>query len=146
MVLNDALMKSKKLSKTPVKIYNAPLFTSKLQAGFPSPADDYIEKNLDLNTHLISHPSSTFFAHVTGDSMIDACIHHNDLVIVDKSIEAVSGKIVIAVVDGEFTIKRLKINAKKELYLNAENKDYSSIKLTENSYIWGVVTTVIRQI
>ena len=122
------------------------LYSSKIQAGFPSPADDYIEKNLDLNTHLITSPSSTFFARVSGNSMIDACIYENDLLVVDKSIEATNGKIVIATVNGEFTIKRLKINSKKELYLIAENKDYKQIKLSEGSYIWGVVTAVIRRL
>ena len=84
-----------------------PLFISKVAAGFPSPADDYIEKNLDLNELLIQKPAATFFVKVQGESMLDAGIHPNDILIVDRSIEAVSGKIVICALNGELTVKRL---------------------------------------
>lgn len=120
-----------------------PLYT-KVQAGFPSPADDYMAGKLDLNTYLIRHPAATFFIRVTGDSMRDAGIRENDLLIVDKSLEATNNKIVIAVVNGEFTVKRLKyIN--KEAYLVPENDDFQPTKVDEGSYIWGVVTSVIHQ-
>ncbi len=122
-----------------------PLFTAKVSAGFPSPADDYIDSKLDLNEYLIHNPSATFFARASGDSMIGAGIHDGDLLIVDKSIQPIHGKIVIAVVYGELTVKRLHIDAKKTLLL-AENPEYPSIELTEEQEvrIWGVVTNVIH--
>lgn len=122
-----------------------PLYETKVQAGFPSPADDYISGKLDLNTYLIHRPAATFFVRVTGDSMIDAGIRENDLLIVDKSLEATNGKIVIAVVKGDFTVKRLH-KIKDELYLVPENKKFEPIKLGEGDYIWGVVTSVIHQL
>ena len=84
-----------------------PLFISKVPAGFPSPADDYVEERVDLNAHLIKHPSATFFLRVKGESMTGAGIFDNDLVIVDRSLDPMSGSVVIAVIDGELTIKRL---------------------------------------
>jgi DNA polymerase V len=122
------------------------LYSSNVQAGFPSPADDYIEKPLDLNTYLISDPTSTFFVKVTGDSMKGDCICDGNILIVDKSKEAINGSIVIAVVDGEFTVKRLKIINKKELILIPSNDKYDIIKMREDSHIWGVVTTVISKV
>src|SRR4030042_6039051 len=91
-------------NKTKVKL---PLYISRIKAGFPSPADDYIEKELDLNEYLIKHPAATFFVRVEGNSMIDAGIHSGDILIVDKSLEAKNNKIVIAVVNGELTVKRI---------------------------------------
>lgn len=129
------------LSLKPMKL---PFYSAKVQAGFPSPADDDMPNKLDLNDYLIKHPASTFFVRVVGDSMIGAGIRENDLLIVDRSIQATNNKVVIAVVNGEFTVKRLKyIN--KEAYLVPENDDYQLIKLAEGSYIWGVVTSVIHQ-
>lgn len=129
------------------KGYALPLFSSRVQAGFPSPADDYQEATLDLNSHLIKHPAATFFVRVAGNSMINASINHNDLLIVDRSLTPSSGKIVIAIVNGEFTVKRLKKTAKK-VFLVAENPDYSDIEITEDSHcqIWGVVTNVIHSL
>jgi len=121
-----------------------PLYNTKVQAGFPSPGDDYITGKLDLNTHLIRHPAATFFIRVIGDSMRDAGIRENDLLIVDKSLEATNNKIVIAVVNGEFTVKRLRY-VNKEAYLVPENDDFEPMKVGEGSYIWGVVTSVIHQ-
>ena len=122
-----------------------PLFLVPVSAGFPSPADDYIENSLDLNKHLIKHPAATFFVSVKGDSMIDAGIHSGDILIVDKSLDATDKKVVIAVVDGEFTVKRVRIIDKK-IYLLPENKEYSSTEITESMdfTIWGVVTNVIH--
>ncbi len=123
-----------------------PIFTSRVQAGFPSPADDHLEDTLDLNTHLIHHKEATFFVKAQGDSMIGVGIHQGDILIVDKSLSAKSGKIVIAVVDGEFTVKRLH-KYKGNITLKAENPDFEDIKIggTDELIIWGVVTSVIHQ-
>ena len=123
-----------------------PLFSSGVSAGFPSPAEDYLEKKLDLNELLIQHPSSTFFIRVNGDSMTGAGINHDNILIVDRSLEPVNGKIVIAIVNGEFTVKRL-IRKDNEFKLVAENPDYPSIEATEelSCEIWGVVTSSINQ-
>ena len=122
------------------------LFSSGVSAGFPSPAEDYIEQRLDLNELLIQNPSATFFVRVNGDSMIGAGINHDDILIVDRSLEPISGKIVIAIVDGEFTVKRL-IKNNDTCRLVAENPDYPPIEITEDSAceIWGVVTSSINQ-
>ncbi|MDC1385916.1 translesion error-prone DNA polymerase V autoproteolytic subunit [Candidatus Thioglobus sp.] len=123
-----------------------PIFTSRVQAGFPSPADDHLEDALDLNTHLIHHKEATFFVKAQGDSMLGAGIQQGDILIVDKSLNAKSGKIVIAVVDGEFTVKRLH-KYKGSITLKAENPDFEDIKIggTDELIIWGVVTSVIHQ-
>lgn len=121
-----------------------PIYETKVQAGFPSPCEDHTTNKLDLNNYLIKHPAATFFVRVAGNSMIGANIHENDLLIVDRSIQATNNKVVIAVINNEFTIKRLKyIN--KQAYLVPENDDYQPIKIDENCYIWGVVTSVIHQ-
>ena len=122
------------------KKFKIPLLNDSVSAGFPSPADDYTEENIDLNEHLISHPFSTFFLRVKGDSMINAGIKDKDLIIVDKSLIAKPGNIVIAMIDGEFTIKRLSIK-NDELYLKAENHNYPdfSFKNHIDVQIWGVV-------
>ncbi len=122
-----------------------PLFMVPVTAGFPSPAEDYIEGKLDLNKHLIKHPAANFFVRVTGYSMIDAGIHPGDIVIVDRSIEPVDRKVVIAVLDGELTLKRLRIT-EDELSLLPENEDFESLRITKemNFEIWGVVTSVIH--
>ena len=96
-------------------IRELPLFLSKVRAGFPSPADDYLDKKLDLNEHLIKHPTATFFVKVKGDSMIKAGIHSGDILVVDRSLEAKDKRIVIAVVNGEFTVKRVR-KIKDKLY------------------------------
>ena len=117
-----------------------PLLNDSVSAGFPSPADDYTEENIDLNEHLISNPFSTFFLRVKGDSMINAGIKDKDLVIVDKSLIAKPGNIIIAMIDGEFTIKRLSIK-NDELYLKAENHNYPDFRFKNHIdiQIWGVV-------
>ena len=122
------------------KKFRIPLLNDSVSAGFPSPADDYTEENIDLNEHLISNPFSTFFLRVKGDSMINAGINDKDLIIVDKSLIAKPGNIVIAMIDGEFTIKRLSIK-NDELYLKAENHNYPdfSFKNHIDVQIWGVV-------
>jgi DNA polymerase V len=118
-----------------------------VRAGFPSPADDYIESYLDLNSHLIAHPASTFFVRASGDSMIKAGIADGDLLIVDRSIEPTHGRIVIAAVNGELTVKRLSIN-KEYTQLVPENDNYPPINMTEELelVIWGVVIHNIRSV
>jgi len=129
-------------NNTSVKL---PLYLSRIKAGFPSPADNYIEKELDLNEYLIKHPAATFFVRVEGNSMIDAGIHSGDILIVDKSLEAKNNKIVIAVVNGELTVKRIK-KADKKVYLVPENDSYPPIEIKDDMdfVIWGVVTNVIH--
>lgn len=124
-----------------------PLYSSKVSAGFPSPADDYLEPNLNLNQHLIKHPAATFFVRVSGESMIEAGIHNGDLLVVDRSLEPKNGKVVIAVINGELTVKRLKIkNGKTQLV--PDNKSYPTMDINEEMHftIWGVVTSVIHEL
>ena len=130
--------------KNPSSI-SVPLFNDKVAAGFPSPADDYIEKTLDLNDLLVQKPAATFFVRAEGESMLGAGIHPNDILVVDRSIEAVPGKIVICALNGELTVKRLKSMADK-IILGAENPAYPDIIIQEaiDVVIWGVVTSVIH--
>lgn len=123
-----------------------PLFSSAVPAGFPSPAEDHVEKSLDLHDHLIEHPAATFFVRVVGESMKGAGIQSGDLLIVDRSIDSFDGKIVVAVVEGEFTVKRARLRG-KELFLMPENPLFSPIAINEESdcLIWGVVTYVIHK-
>ena len=122
-----------------------PLFTSGVSAGFPSPAEDHIDRKLDLNELLIQHPVATFFVRVAGESMKDAVINHGDILVVDRSLEAVSGKIVIAIVNGELTVKRF-IQNNASCQLVAANHDYPPVEITEDTdfSVWGVVTSVIH--
>ncbi len=122
-----------------------PLYASSVKAGFPSPAEDYAEQHLDLNTHFIAHPAATFFLRVSGDSMIDAGIFNGDMLIVDRSLEPSNGKIVIAAVNGDLTVKRLS-KTKDGIFLVAENSHYPPIALTESDHIqiWGVVVYTIH--
>lgn len=133
------------LSFIQTKGYRLPLYGSKVPAGFPSPADDHIEQQLDLNSHLIKHPASTFFVRVSGESMKDVGIFPNDILIVDRSLDAVDGKIVVVAIDGELTVKRLK-KKKNALYFMPENKDFQpiAVKDLQDVHIWGVVTNVIH--
>ncbi|MBW6520599.1 MAG: translesion error-prone DNA polymerase V autoproteolytic subunit [Desulfoarculaceae bacterium] len=123
-----------------------PLFTCGVSAGFPSPAEDHIDRNLDLNELLIQHPVATFFVRVAGDSMTEAGIAHGDILVVDRSLEAASGKIVIAVVNGELTVKRL-MRTRTSCRLLAANSNYPPVEITEDTdfSVWGVVTSVIHQ-
>jgi DNA polymerase V len=122
-----------------------PLFESRVPAGFPSPAADYEEDRLDLNRYLIRHPAATFFVRAIGDSMIGAGIHCGDLLVVDRSLEPKDKSVVIAVIDGELTVKRIRIE-KKKITLEPENKSYSVRRITEDTdfQVWGVVTNVIH--
>lgn len=122
-----------------------PMAEALVAAGFPSPADDYIEYRLDLNELLIQHPAATFFVKVQGQSMMEANIHSGDILIVDRSLEAKDGKIVIAVVGGEFTVKRLRIQGNRTSLL-PENPVYPVLEIRPGMEleIWGVVTYVIH--
>ena len=125
---------------------NLPLFEG-VRAGFPSPAADFIDVSIDLNKHLIKHPSAPFYARAKGDSMKDAGIFDGDLLIVDKSIDPADGKIAICYVNGEFTVKRIKKD-KDEVWLIPANTAYQPIKMEEGSSltIWGIVTHVIKSL
>ena len=124
-----------------------PLFLVSVSAGFPSPADDYLETQLDLNQHLIKHEATTFFVRVNGDSMTGARIHSGDLLIVDRSLEPSDNTVVIAVVNGELTLKRLSKRG-HHLSLTPENGKYDPIAVTEGTdfEVWGVVTHVIHAV
>jgi len=118
-----------------------------LPAGFPSPADDYIDRGLDLNELLIKHPSATYFVRVEGDSMINAGISQGDILIVDRAVEPRNNSIVIAVLNNEFTVKRVRF-LKNKIQLIPENENYSIIEIDENQdfEIWGTVVSVIKKI
>jgi DNA polymerase V len=122
-----------------------PLYLSRIKAGFPSPADDYLDKKMDLNEFLIEHPASTFFVKVKGDSMVNAGIHSGDILVVDRSAEPKNNKIVVAVVNGEFTVKRVQKRGVR-LFLVAENPDFPPLEVSESAEfeIWGVVLHVIH--
>lgn len=124
-----------------------PLFAGKVSAGFPSPAADYVDKTLDLNELLIQKPAATFFVRAQGDSMLGAGIHPNDILVVDRSVEPVSGKIVICALNGELTVKRL-VFEQEHWRLCAENPDYPDLILSDELelVIWGVVTSVIHPV
>jgi DNA polymerase V len=129
------------------KFYRLPFYQNTVSAGFPSPAEDDAEEKLDLNDLLIRHPSATFFLRVSGSSMIKAGIHHNDILVVDRSLEPVNGKIVIASLNGELTVKRLCRDGKK-VQLVAENDAYPPLDITDEIelIVWGVVTNVIHSV
>jgi DNA polymerase V len=131
-----------------LKTLRGPLFLSRVPAGFPSPADDYVDERIDLNALLIKHPAATFFLRVKGHSMTGAGIYDNDLVIVDRSLDAVSGSVVIAVIDGELTLKRLALLSGGGVELRPENPDYPVVQLSEFQELdlWGVVTDVIHNL
>ncbi|MBN1845601.1 MAG: translesion error-prone DNA polymerase V autoproteolytic subunit [Sedimentisphaerales bacterium] len=124
-----------------------PLYAGQVPAGFPSPADDYVEGQLDLNRHLIRHPAATYFVRVTGDSMIEAGIHSGDLLIVDRSLEPKDKDVVIANVNGELTVKRVRLR-KGQVQLVAENSRYPdrTIDTQTELEIWGVVKHVIHSL
>jgi DNA polymerase V len=128
------------------KISGSPLYTA-VSAGFPSPADDYIDGGLDLNEYLIRHPAATFFVRANGDSMVDAGIHHGDLLVVDRALEPLDRAVVIAALNGELVVKRIRRSGGR-VYLMPDNRSYNPIEVTEemDAMIWGVVTAVIHQV
>tara|TARA_B100000575_G_scaffold46462_1_gene33627 strand:- start:122 stop:583 length:462 start_codon:yes stop_codon:yes gene_type:complete len=124
-----------------------PLVKETVSAGFPSPADDHIELGIDLNRYLIKNPISTFFLRVSGNSMNNAGIYNNDLLIIDRSINPIPGHIVVALLDGEFTLKRL-VKKKDNYYLKADKENYPAINLYEYTdiQIWGVAIYSIHEL
>ena len=148
-------MSDKDCTNTELVFYTVPLkpgtaipfAEEQVSAGFPSPSDNYLQGELDLNSLLINNPPATFFVRANGDSMTDAGINTGDILIVDKSLEPVNKDIVIAILDGEFTLKRLIIK-KDYIILQPENKNYAPIKIDNerNLEIWGVVTNIIHTV
>jgi DNA polymerase V len=127
--------------------YYQSLFEGRVPAGFPSPAADYEENKLDLNKYLIKHPVATFFVRVIGDSMVGAGISCGDLLIVDRSLEPRDKNVIIAALDGELTVKRIRIR-KDKITLVPENDNYPAKQISQDMdfEIWGVVTSVIHQL
>lgn len=123
-----------------------PLFSHKVAAGFPSPADDYIEGRLSLDEHLIQHKEATFFVRAKGNSMVGAGIFDGDLLVVDKSLTPTSGDIVIAIVDGDLTVKRL-IKRGSKVILKPENARFKEIEFKDGQelQVWGVVTSAVKK-
>ncbi|SFK15393.1 SOS response UmuD protein. Serine peptidase. MEROPS family S24 [Desulfomicrobium apsheronum] len=124
-----------------------PLYLHRIPAGFPSPADDYIESGLDLNDLLVRNPAATFMVRVSGDSMIGVGIHDGDILVVDRSETAVHGKIVVAALDGEMTVKRLHLKD-GQCRLVPENKAFQPIQVgtEQDLQVWGVVVGVVRRV
>ncbi len=118
-----------------------------ISAGFPSPADDFKEIRISLDKELVKNPEATFYARVSGESMIEAGLDDGDLLVIDRSQDPKNGKIAICLVDGEFTVKRIK-KEKNKFYLIPENKKYEPIELNEDNelIIWGLVTHVIKKV
>ena len=118
-----------------------------ISAGFPSPADDFKEIRISLDKELVKNQESTFYARVSGDSMIEAGLDDGDLIVIDRSMNPINGKIAVCFIDGEFTIKRIK-KEKEKLYLMPENKKYKLIEIKEENefIIWGVVEYVIKKV
>ena len=126
-------------------IIKIPIAAANISAGFPSPAENYIDGGLDLNSYLIKNPTATFFVKVSGESMINAGINPGDILIVDRSLEVRNNDIIIAVVDGEFTVKRF-YRKGTVLKLLPENECYTEITITSEIEfeVWGVVTNVVH--
>lgn len=146
LIKSDGSIKAIFKSDPKTKLFR-PLLGSDIPAGFPSPAQDYIEDRLDLNEYLIKHPSATYFVRVDGYSMLEAGIFPDDILIVDRALEAINKKVIIAVLNGELTVKRLII--KDGLYfLKPENPEFDVIKITKDDQfsVWGVVTYVIHKL
>lgn len=131
--------------KTPMPL---PYADMGIQAGFPSPAQDYIDRSLDFNKELIEHPSATFYAKVVGNSMIEAGISEGDIVVIDRAIEPRQDDIVVAFINGEFTMKFIDLSEvkKNRIWLRPGNPKYPPLKVTadEEFKVWGVVIKVIK--
>lgn len=124
-----------------------PLAGYGVSAGFPSPAEDFLDTTIDLNKELIRRPSSTFFGRVRGQSLKDLGIHHGDLLVIDKSLKPVSGRIAVCFLDGEFTVKVIELQGDRVI-LHPANPDYKPITVTEGHdfQIWGMVTYTIKNV
>ena len=134
------------ISPSPIRA-SVPMATSSVAAGFPSPADDYLERPLDFNELLIQNPAATFAVRIAGESMTGAGLFPNDIAVVDRSLAPKNGSIVMALVDGEFTIKRYRVRGSK-IWLQAENPKYEDILVTEGAgfEIWGVICHAVRML
>lgn len=146
----NLLYKSKSLTfYTPESVNNLEsiLLDTGISAGFPSPAEDFKEERISLDKELVKNKEATFYARVNGQSMIGAGLDDNDLLVIDRSLEPTHNKIAVCFLDGEFTVKRLKID-KQGLWLQPENPDYPIIKITNDNdfIIWGIVTNVIKKV
>ena len=124
-----------------------PLFASRVPAGFPSPADDYIDRRLDLNEYLIKHPAATFFVRVSGDSMVGAGIHSGDILVIDRALDPCDNKIIIAALNGELSVKRI-IRDGTRIFVMPEHEGYDLIEIMPEMQfeVWGVVTHVIHTV
>ncbi|MBR1964474.1 MAG: translesion error-prone DNA polymerase V autoproteolytic subunit [Muribaculaceae bacterium] len=142
------------MSTTQLDIFSAdastalslPYAESGIQAGFPSPAQDYIDESIDLNRELIKHPAATFFGRVSGDSMIDEGIEEGDILVIDKSLEPMNDDLAVCCIDGEFTLKRISIEENRILLLPS-NPTFKPIEIVaDNQFvIWGIVTYTIKK-
>ena len=123
------------------------LISSGISAGFPSPAGDFKQDRISLDKELIKNKEATFFARVSGQSMVGAGLDNNDLLVIDRSLEPTNNKIAVCLIDGEFTVKRLKVENDR-IWLKPENLDYKPIEITEQNQfiIWGIVTNVIKKV
>ncbi len=148
-------MRLSRIHSGPVLDFYTPDFTTELKlpfagspvsAGFPSPAEDYIEMALDLNKELIKHPEATFYARVKGHSMIDAGIADGDLLVIDKALEPKDGDIAVCFIDGEFTLKRLALK-EDGIYLMPANAEFKPIRITEENdfLVWGMLAYIIHK-
>ena len=126
--------------------HSIPLTNNNISAGFPSPADDFKEIRISLDKEIIKNEEATFYARVDGESMLGAGLNDGDLIVIDRSEEPKNGSIAVCFLDGEFTVKRLKLKT-KEIYLMPQNSKYSPIKIGEGNElsIWGIVTYVIKK-
>jgi DNA polymerase V len=124
-----------------------PLYQSRVPAGFPSPADDYVETSLDLSEHLMGKKEATFFVRVAGDSMTEAGIHDGDILVVDRSVEPEDGSVVVAALDGELTVKRYEVRSGYP-YLMPEADGYDPIPIRDGQelVVWGVVQHVVHEV
>ena len=148
-------MRLSKIHSGPVLDFYTPDFTTQLElplaagaisAGFPSPAEEYIELAIDLNKELIKHPAATFYARVKGSSMIDAGIADGDLLIIDKALEPKDGDIAVCFLDGEFTLKRLALK-EDGIYLMPANAEFKPIRITEENdfLVWGMLAYIVHK-
>lgn len=125
----------------------ATYFDTGISAGFPSPAEDFKEERLSLDNILVKNKLATFYARVSGQSMVGAGLDDNDLLVIDRSLEPAHNRIAVCFLDGEFTVKRLRVE-KDGVWLQPENENYEPIKITEENdfVIWGIVTNVIKKV